>query len=327
MCVIMLASNTRPTEDMVKRGWDSNKDGAGIAWREKNQVVWEKGIMEIDRVKELCASVPLPYVVHFRVASIGGVKPSLTHPFTVGPDVDLALKGRTEGAVLFHNGHWGDWHSKALDAAIHSNSRVPEGSDWSDSRAMAWLIHIYGPGIMELLHSQKGVLMYPKKFNIFTGNGWDKINDVWCSNDYFWAGRRPVHNNYQSYGRLCSVGKCTERVHGGKDVCHKCEAAQKAAAETIAKEGDTKSTSSVGQSAVAIVTGGSSGPLVKMFSMPEVENFYKGSMISKSTLKKYRKAHGGSHQTGNKGQRALTQMRELSEEIAERLMNTAGSPN
>lgn len=320
MCVIMLVNGTRPTEEMIDRAWNSNKDGAGIAWREKDEVVWEKGIMKVERIQELCAKVPTPYVVHFRVASVGGVKESLTHPFLVSPDANLALKGRTKDAVLFHNGHWGAWNEKALDAAIHSNNKVPPGSDWSDSRAMAWLIHIYGPGVMELLTTQKGVLMTPRKFNIFTGNGWEKINDVWCSNDYFWGGRR-FNNSNQSYGRMCSIGKCTNRVTGNKDVCDSCAKERQEAAKEIGKEGESKSSVGQSHSTLSIVGGGNAnGPLAKMFSMAEVESFYKTKAISKSTLKKYRKAHGASGEKGNRGLRALKQMRELSIDIAERLM-------
>lgn len=325
MCVIMLVSNTRPTEEMIRRAWDANKDGAGIAWREKDWVVWEKGIMQIDRAIELCAKAPLPYVAHFRVASIGGVKPALTHPFLVGAEASVELKGKTKGSVLFHNGHWNMWNDKMLDAAIHSNSRLPDGSDWSDSRAMAWLVHIYGPTLMELLLSQKGVLMSPKKFNVFTGNGWEKINDVWCSNDFFWAGRRHHGGHTTMYGRLCSIGRCTEKAQAGKDICVKCEESRAAAAKTIASAASqTQETK-----AFPIATGGAerTGPLAKMFSMPEVESFHRAGHISKSILKKYRKAHGNSLQKEHRGLRALTQMRRLSEEISERLMTVAGSAN
>src|SRR5690242_816977 len=131
MCVIMLASKTRPTEEMIRAAWSKNPDGAGIAWPDRGEVAWEKGIMKVDRILELCAKVPMPYVAHFRVASVGGVKETLTHPFIVSLDAPLMLKGRTKGALLFHNGHWGAWSDQALAAAIHSDNRIPEGNDWS----------------------------------------------------------------------------------------------------------------------------------------------------------------------------------------------------
>jgi hypothetical protein len=322
MCVIMVASKARPTVEMIQRAWDANKDGAGIAWREGKDVVWEKGIMEIERIKELCAKVPRPYVVHFRVASVGGVRPALTHPFLVGQEASLELKGRTRGAVLFHNGHWSVWSEKAMDAAIHSNNKIPEGQEWSDSRAMAWMTYIYGAGFMNLLTTQKGVLMSPEKFEIFTGGGWEKIQEVWCSNDYFWGGRRNQGSYSKTYGRICSVGKCHENAMVGRDICHKCQRERDEAAKSNVTEG----VSSVGQSQQATVMG-PTNPLARQFSMTEVEVFYKNGLISKSTLKKYRKANHSLHEKGNRGVRAQTNLRELSIEIAETLMTSAGSPN
>jgi hypothetical protein len=339
MCVIMLVNGTRPTEAMIDAAWKTNPDGAGIAWREgkgdRTEVVWEKGIMQIDRIKELCATAPQPYVVHFRVASCGGVKESLTHPFVVDLGVPLELTGRTKGAVLFHNGHWGAWTDKVMEAAIHSNNRLPAGSDWSDTRGMAYMVAIYGPNVLEMLPSQKGVVMTPTEFNVFTGNGFEKINNVWCSNDYFWGGSRNrshtnhtgsgSHNTGGFYGKLCSRGHCTNRAMINKDVCWECE--------KKGSEVKTETVSSVGQSqnndkttALAIVSGGvENGPLGQAFSLDQVINFYKAKLVSKSTLKKYRKAHGNSLQKGKAGERAQKTLCRLSMEMAERLV--AGLPN
>jgi hypothetical protein len=335
MCVIMIAGKVRPTEEMIDRAWDHNKHGAGVAWQEKDrkgelEIVYEKGIMEIARIKELCAKLPLPYVVHFRVASVGGVKPELTHPFPITEDVQLDLKGRTKGGVLFHNGHWTPWNEKALDAAIHSNRVIPAGSEWSDSRAMAWMTYIYGPGFMELLTNQKGVIMTPGDLEVYTGSGWEKINNVWCSNDYFWSGRRWAghhqNHNYQhntGYNKMCSLGKCTRPRQEGKNMCKECEAEA-----TGAKEGDSPS-SSVGQSqpsTVDIVTGGAS-PFKEPFTLAQVEGLAKQGICSKSQLKKYRKANGNRMEKGNRGLRARKQMQELTTAISERWIQHGGIKN
>lgn len=320
MCVIMLVNRTRPTEEMVERAWDANKDGAGIAWREGRgddaEVVWKKGIMDVKEIKELVAKVPTPFVVHFRVASCGGVKQTLTHPFIISEKAPLMLEGRTKGAVLFHNGHWSGWNDKALDAAIHSNTKLPEGSDWSDTRAMAWMVHIYGPELIDLLSTQKGIIMSPQKFNIFTGNGWEKINEVWCSNDYFWKGRRHV-THYT--GRTCRVGKCTRTAQAGKDLCYTCEEEQKRTVAVIAGEVTNGKTEQ--KSAVEIVTGGVSRPLAQTFTLAELENLQKVGKASKSELKKFRRYYGDVNEKGNRGARAKANLAKLSERIASRLQS------
>lgn len=313
MCVIMLATKVRPTEEMVNRAFDHNKDGVGIAWREDDTVVWKKGIMNLEEAREICKETPLPYVVHFRVASVGGVKESLTHPFVISKDANLALEGRTKGAVLFHNGHWSNWNEKALDAAIYSNSKIPTGQDWSDTRAMAWMVHIYGPGFMDLLTSQKGVLVTPRKFNVFTGNGWDKVNDVWCSNDYFWKGRGQ-HSSYNYSSKLCSRGKCTNRTAAGKEICDSCERSSTPA--PTASDDD--------HAPVSGNNGGNKRPLVQILTLSEVQKLYSEKKVSKSTWKKFQKWNNVIGKGGNREARAKATLLKLSVRIADQLLH--GSP-
>lgn len=177
MCVIAIADEVRPTDEQVGKMFDVNPAGAGIAWREKGVVRWKKGL-ELDEVTELCAKVPMPYVVHFRIPSVGGKTPFLCHPFPVTPEVPLELQGTTKGFVLFHNGHWGRWRESTLEAAVRSNTKVP-GGKWSDTRAMAFHAHIYGSGILEMI-DEKSVMFGPDKVEVF--GAWSKEGGLWVSN-------------------------------------------------------------------------------------------------------------------------------------------------
>lgn len=203
MCVIFWVNKERPTQGMVEKAFDHNDDGAGIAHRTVNDagepvVEWKKGL-DVKQMIELCATLPIPYIAHFRIASIGGIRDSLTHPFPITRSGSLALSGQTKGYVLFHNGHWKEWNAHCLQAAGARDAdgkviQIPMGR-WSDTRAMAWLCSIYGPGFMEFLPDQKGIIFGPKDMQIFDGNGWEKIkvnssgDFVWCSNDYFMKGQ------------------------------------------------------------------------------------------------------------------------------------------
>lgn len=177
MCVIAIADEVRPTDEQVGKMFDSNNAGAGIAWREKGVVRWKKGL-ELEEVTELCAKVPLPYVVHFRIPSVGGKTPYLCHPFPVTAEVPLELQGTTKGYVLFHNGHWGRWRESTLEAAVRSNTKVP-GGKWSDTRAMAFHAFIYGSGILEMI-DEKSVMFGPDKVEVF--GAWSKEGGLWVSN-------------------------------------------------------------------------------------------------------------------------------------------------
>ncbi len=330
MCVIFYVNKTRPTDEMITRAWDHNRDGGGIAWREGREVVWKKGFTKLEDFREIINKTPIPFIAHFRVASIGGIKESLTHPFPIGAKASLALQGRTQGGVLFHNGHWNMWHEKALDAAIHSNTPVPRGGDWSDTRAMAFLVSIYGPGLIDLLPQQKGIIMTPDDYYIFTGGGWDRINDVWCSNDNFWRGRKYTHYMANTMGRMCSRGKCMKEAMAGKDVCFECDKARQAEAkEASVKEPDgNKVAEPKKPSAMALLTGATQRPLASVLTLPELETFHKSKDVSKSKYKRFKKLYSqlgtGSN---NKKFRVKSALEKLSEEIAETVIEklAAGS--
>lgn len=213
MCVIVLVDSeaSRPSVEMIDMMWDKNGDGGGAAWRREDEetgqilVCWEKGLMKEPgraRIKELAASLPIPYVLHMRIATIGGVKQNMTHPFPIDQKGMNELQGETPGYVLFHNGTFRDWDKEARALAISTGIAIPAGK-WSDSRAMAWICSIIGNGFMELLTDQKGLAFGPDGADLFTGTaGWEQVVDpmtqekVWCSNSHFLPTGRGGNGTY-----------------------------------------------------------------------------------------------------------------------------------
>lgn len=290
MCVIMIAQKVRPTEEMIDKAWKANDDGGGIAWRENGEVHFEKGIMTLDRLKELMMEVPMPYVAHFRITSSGVTTPELTHPFVVAKDVPVVLEGRTKGGVFFHNGTWSGWTDKALDFAIRNGLQVPDG-EWSDTRAMAWMISIHGPKLMELLPQQRGVYFSPKVCHVFTGPGWEEINGVWCSNDFFWKRSTVIsYGGGQGYGtRVCHVGRCTNRAQAGKDICWDCEKKQQTQTTAL-----TTTVNSMTKQENGGTTGGTTAPFAPpgtFLTLKEAEARYKSGDLSKASLKRFRREY------------------------------------
>jgi hypothetical protein len=318
MCVIFLVNKVRPTTEMAEKAWNANRDGGGIAWREKKngvtKVCWKKGIMNKEDMIKLCAETPTPYVAHFRVASVGGVKPELTHPFLIAPSAPLELEGETEGGVLFHNGHWSEWQDKCLNAAIYGNVDIPVGA-WSDTRGMAWLSQLYGHGFMEFLPNQKGIIMTPEGMDIFTGNGWEKVNDVWCSNKYFLGGPRRHATS------MCIASGCTNMQLPDSVYCYQCKIKRKVE-EANSTTALTTTTSNTG-------TGGSSTPTPfvagGILTLREAELLHQRQDISKTLLKKIRKAHEQMQSPGKKGERAKKELEEHTAVILTRL--SAGLPH
>lgn len=180
MCIVMIADRKKPSDEDLVAAACGNQDGAGIAWCEGGMVHWKKGIMGepedvAAQVGEIVAAHTLPFLIHFRVATEGGVSPALTHPFPVSIEKphlggDLALEGVGD-AVLMHNGHWNSWKHEMKEArrfmftepkkkgSTMSDFAIPRGP-WSDSRAMAWLISLYGLGYLPIeLNNQKVALL------------------------------------------------------------------------------------------------------------------------------------------------------------------------
>lgn len=183
---------TRPTEEQVKKGYDANSAGGGVAWRELNEegdpvVHWKKGL-NLDEMVALSQTLPTPFVQHFRIPSVGGLCDELCHPFPIEPEVSLDLEGVTKGYVLFHNGHWSKWKDTIWSTALSNKLPVPSGK-WSDSRGMAWLAAHFDLGILSLL-DEKTVAFGPTNYEITEGGGWKHIEvegkkAFWASNDHW----------------------------------------------------------------------------------------------------------------------------------------------
>ncbi|MCA1841300.1 MAG: hypothetical protein LC723_13420 [Actinobacteria bacterium] len=165
----------------MSKAWDWNDQGGGVAWIDGKSVRWKKGLGE-DEMQELCRTLPLPYVAHFRIASVGVKSSDLCHPFPMHKDVPTALEGRTPKGVLFHNGTWGKWKGWTLEACVRRNTEMPEGL-WNDTRALAWFASLYGVPILEVI-DEKTAVVRPTGVEIF-GNGWGEEGGILVSNKIF----------------------------------------------------------------------------------------------------------------------------------------------
>jgi len=111
----------------------ANPHGAGVAWREQGKVRWFKNLSAED-VIALLPDLTGEVVIHFRLASVGGVDPFLCHPFPITPIAPLSIEGKAL-RVLFHNGTWHEWES-GLEQLDEDSIEGP----LSDSRVMAMLL-------------------------------------------------------------------------------------------------------------------------------------------------------------------------------------------
>ena len=198
MCVIIGCrdSGKRPSIEILRAAERANRDGAGVAFMNKDghQVNFVKGL-DADGVHELCKKhKDGPMVIHFRFATVGGKVAELCHPFPVAQDTTLATVG-TVKRVLFHNGHWGGWQEKCLEASIETKADVPAGH-FSDSRGIAWLCSIYGMRILNFIPGKFAVLDQGG-MRVY-GEGWFKINGLVYSNTHWMPFQSSGQTNFGS---------------------------------------------------------------------------------------------------------------------------------
>ena len=205
----------RPSEEMVKKAYETNDAGAGIAYRENGTVVWKKGL-DLAGITELVASAPFPFISHFRIPTSGGKRNTLCHPFPIDVEAPLDLEGSTKGFVLFHNGHWTRWKEIMERIALNILPAKIPGGRWSDSRAMAWAAAYMGINYLDLI-DEKAVAFGPTELEIFHNDGWTKVDDVWASNSHFQFKRNGgvTYSGYMGsseYARnMCKNIRCTRR--------------------------------------------------------------------------------------------------------------------
>jgi predicted glutamine amidotransferase len=130
MCLIVSCKFKHPPLDLLEKAQAVNPDGIGLAWLSRGHAAWRKNL-SLSQAAKAIKSINFPYVLHFRLASIGGVAPELCHPFPVTASAVTALTGKAD-AVLFHNGTWLDYQKYLGDLKLSGSA--------SDTRALAALL-------------------------------------------------------------------------------------------------------------------------------------------------------------------------------------------
>ncbi len=179
MCIALASANKnwKPSLAILRAGEAANPHGGGIAWRVGKRIRWEKGL-SAEEIHEIVKRNDGPFLIHFRIASVGAIKPELCHPFPVGGEASLALSGKAH-SVIVHNGTWWNWETCIKRAAKSLRAKLPTGP-MSDSRAMAWLVAHVGARAFNGVTSSR--------FAYFTRNGiklfgdWHKLDGFYASN-------------------------------------------------------------------------------------------------------------------------------------------------
>ena len=212
MCVIAYCEKKIPTQEQLNQMETQNSAGAGVAWFEAGRVKWEKGI-SAKRVGELLGVIPLPCVIHFRLATVGGQTRKLCHPFPISEDSPLFKCGVAD-SVLFHNGHCNHWEEYLMASGLKLKGDV------SDSRAIA-AITAHNQNL-QWLYRISGIyaVMLAEKQTVLRVGYYTEQDGVWYSNLY-WERKPYVYEgksrdySYPGNGAREYLGSFQGRRHDG----------------------------------------------------------------------------------------------------------------
>lgn len=114
MCIIAAkpAGVKMPAQETIRRMWYANRDGAGFMYAADGKVRIEKGFMKLSDFESALGRLAvrydldaLPLVLHFRITTHGGTKPSNCHPFPLTRSISkLQALGSCASIGVAHNG-------------------------------------------------------------------------------------------------------------------------------------------------------------------------------------------------------------------------------
>lgn len=191
MCVIAIC-RTRTLRWSETQAMDAaNPDGIGVAWvnPQDGLVEYWKGL-DAPAAQSLIDRLPLPQIVHFRWASVGGQHRLLSHPFPLTEAPPLLLGGAAP-SVLFHNGTWANWE-QGLAAIRAAGEYVDPSEPWSDTRVMAVLATLHSPhAVAQIVGPAQRLAVLHGDGSVWTAGTFHKHEGILVSN-LWWMPRPPV---------------------------------------------------------------------------------------------------------------------------------------
>lgn len=186
MCLVIASPSGKGiSKEILQDAAGTNRDGAGLAWLDNGKIQFRKGLT-VDELQVLLENEAKDkvWVSHFRIATVGGVTPKLTHPFTIDERASIELSGEAD-SVLFQNGTFNTWKEYLLQASAAGKLKIPE-PPWSDTRAVAFLCHVYGKHLLSLLDNHSRFLVFdakePKEKRIMLWGSWEDHDGFKFSN-------------------------------------------------------------------------------------------------------------------------------------------------
>lgn len=184
MCIIITKPKytSMPSNNTMRRCWNANPQGAGFMFTDPatRQVHGKKGFMKFEEfIKELSnpKMEKMNVVIHFRIATHGGINEKATHPFPVsGKTEDLNALSWSSRAGVAHNG---------IIPGYGSQKGLSDTQEWIKKVAASAGEHILHPGVLKVLEATIGssrVAIMRRDKIVRLGAGWVLFKGCWYSN-------------------------------------------------------------------------------------------------------------------------------------------------
>ena len=154
MCIIVAKPQgiNMPSMKTLKTCFEHNHDGAGFAYLDNGNVVYKKGFMTFNSLKNALDKLNINkkeaiMVFHFRIGTAGTNSKGLTHPFKICSDTNAMKVTEGKGSVLFHNGILADYNptkenkDDVNDTMLFTKKVINElPKDWETNKAILSLV-------------------------------------------------------------------------------------------------------------------------------------------------------------------------------------------
>lgn len=189
MCVVVYkpVGVNFPSMDILKNCFNRNRDGAGFMYADGDAVHIHKGFMSWDEfehaIKPHLKNKELPFVMHFRIATHGGINQAMTHPFPLAKSTKKLRTLDIDTPVgIAHNGiiPMCDGTKKLSDTAQFIKEYMTlliNNPQYYKERKLCDIIE-------ELICSKMCILSNDMHAEIL-GSGWHIVDDVYYSNDSY----------------------------------------------------------------------------------------------------------------------------------------------
>ena len=111
MCIIAIKEKgvDLPTKDKLENMWENNPHGAGLAFAMDEKVYINKGFLNkkefLSFLEDLRSQAKnIPMLLHFRIATHGGINQECTHPFPIAENDSLKKLQLITDVAVAHNG-------------------------------------------------------------------------------------------------------------------------------------------------------------------------------------------------------------------------------